>query len=209
MLGTLGNPWKGSLAASWVLLLRFLFSEGVFTSADEVDAETVSPVGRSLGPLERFLGLGLEDEYLLWWRPPFLEETARPAAALGAWAEAADDSSDGAWGAAAATRRTESGSMVRFVAETSIDVWATVDRGFGQERGGGSQQAAFVVGWWRRQAVIRHAAEMDQTPWREEQVFALRPEAPGCASGRRVAKAPALNSNGCCSLMWRQSSAPL
>lgn len=128
MLGTLGNPWNGSFAAScWALLLRFLFSEGDFASPDEAEVDTVSPVGRSFGPLERFLGLGLEDEYLLWWRPPFRAVTERPAGGLGAWV-ATDDSSDDAWGAAEATRRTESGSMAKFVLETSTDVQATFDR---------------------------------------------------------------------------------
>lgn len=77
------------------MLLRFLFSEEVFTSPDEAEVETVSPVGRSLDPFGRFLGLGLEDEYLLWWRLPFRAVTERPAAAFGAW-EAADDRSDDA-----------------------------------------------------------------------------------------------------------------
>lgn len=126
VLGTLGNPWKGSLAPSWALPLRFLFSEGVFTSPDEAPADTVSPAGRSLGPLERFLGLGFDEEYLLW-RAGESAAAAAVAAARGACeATAADVESSDAWGAEVATRRAVNGSMASCVSETSIDVRANV-----------------------------------------------------------------------------------
>src|SRR5690606_13366504 len=106
----------------------FLFSAGVFTSPEE-DAETASPAGKPLGPFDRFLGLlGLDDEYLRWWKRPLGSDTESGAAtAFGAWAAAVaevvvvnNDVDDCA--AAEATRRTVSGSMMRFAAEASTDV---------------------------------------------------------------------------------------
>ena len=122
MLGTLGKPWKGSPAPSWALPLRFLFSEGVFTSLDEAPADTVSPAGRSLVPLERFLGLGFDEEYLLW-RAGESAAAAAVAAARGACeVTAAEVESSDAWGAEVATRRAVNGSMASCGSDTSIDV---------------------------------------------------------------------------------------